>query len=330
MTTTAAEPDFDLAEHCVFGRIGTAYLAKGRRIDPAELRNWRPARSFYGHLRRWLGALPGLRARSAVIDNHTIRYWELGARNRPPVVLLHGFTASKENWFHILYLLSGRYRVFVPDVPGFGESTFDPEVSYRMRAQGERLVAWFATLGLDGAHWVGSSMGGILAGIVAALEPKAVRSLTLMASAGVLGDRLSRFEQGLLEGRNGLIPENYGQVADVLRLTTRVRRWLHTATLAPLIAKDQIARAPVYHHLFREMVTAEDDPSPYWACFVQAPTLILWGDCDDVLHPCEADVLRRLIPDAQVKILEGVGHLPMLEVPLRTVNALREFWRTLD
>jgi pimeloyl-ACP methyl ester carboxylesterase len=330
LSTASAEPTFDLSEHCVFRRIGAAYLAKTRPVEPAKLQNWQPAPSFYGHLRRWLGALPGLRAREAAVDGHLIRYWELGARDKPPVVLVHGFSASKENWLNVIYLLSRRYRVFVPDVPGFGESSFDPAASYRMRAQGERIAAWFASLGAGSAHWVGSSMGGIIAGIAAAVAPEAVRSLTLMASAGVTGDSLSPFEQGLLDGRNGLIPENRAQVTDVMRLTTRARQWFHAASLPPLIAKDQIARAPVYHHLFREMVTVEDDPSPYWACFVQAPTLILWGDSDHVLHPCEADVLHRLIPGSNVHIMPGVGHLPMLEAPFRTARILREFWQPLD
>lgn len=338
METTNAQPapfdDVDpalvLKDFCVFHRVGNAYLANAQPPKQVELQNWRPVNSFYGFLRSWMCLLPSLRVHDADVDGHIVRYWEVGARHRPAVVLLHGFSASKENWINILYSLSGRYRLFIPDIPGFGESSFKPNADYSMRTQAERMVAWFATLGVKQAHWVGSSMGGLIAGIVSALETSIVSSLTLMASAGVVGETLSVFEQRLLEGKNGLIPETPQQVRDVLRLTTHHGQMFHTLMLGPLVARDQISRAPVYHHLFREMITPGEEASPYWACFVQAPTLIIWGDRDQVLHPCEADIFERLIPGSQKIILNGVGHLPMLERPLTSTKLLQTFWKSLD
>jgi pimeloyl-ACP methyl ester carboxylesterase len=326
MQNAAVLPDPNLSEFCIFKRTAGAYLANSPAVDPAVLRSWRPARSFYGRLRRSIGLLPGVRSRSARISGHNIRFWDLGARGAPAAVLLHGFSASKENWINIVFLLSRSFRVLVPDIPGFGESSFDPDADYRLPAQGERMAAWFASLGIESAHWAGSSMGGAIAGIVAALEPRMVRSLTLMNSAGVMGAELTAFERDLFEGKNGLIASSRRDVDDVFRLIISNERSLQSTLLSSLLARDQVGRAPVYHHLFRQMVTAGEFPSPYWTTLVRAPSLILWGERDKVLHPCEAEVFRTLIPGSKLVLLKGVGHLPMLEAPLATSAILRRFW----
>jgi len=73
----------------------------------------------------------------------------------------------------------------------------------------------------------------------------------------------------------------------------------------------------------------ELDPDPALPAFssVQAPTLVRWGREDKVLHVSCADVFQTLIPQAQVKILDRIGHLPMVEVPRVTARLLRRHWR---
>lgn len=321
------EPDINLSDYCVFKRFGAAYLAKSAHVDTAVLQNWRAPQSLFGLLRKGIGLLPGMRIRSAEIDGQTIRYWDFGARRGNVVVLLHGFSANKENWINVVYLLGRSYRVLVPDIPGFGESSFNPSADYTIEKQSKRIASWFASLGAECAHWVGNSMGGAIAGVIAALEPQMVRTLTLMGAAGIAGEQLTAFEADLAEGVNGLIPVDQAGVARVFKLITGAGGGLQCAVLSRLIGKEQVVRAPLHQQLFREVMTPADVPSGYWACAVEAPTLIIWGDQDRVLHPCEAKVFQTLIPGSELVLFEGVGHVPMMEAPFRTARTLRAFWQ---
>jgi abhydrolase domain-containing protein 6 len=58
----------------------------------------------------------------------------------------------------------------------------------------------------------------------------------------------------------------------------------------------------------------------------QAPTLIMWGKEDRLVHYTGAYTYQAIIPHADVLLFDGVGHLPMVEIPIRTAKALQEFW----
>ncbi|ADP69427.1 alpha/beta hydrolase fold protein [Rhodomicrobium vannielii ATCC 17100] len=321
----------DAGQSALFERAAAEYLNKAASVDPALLRDWRQPDGLYRRVRRAIGLLPGIRARTATVDGHELRYWDAGPANKPAAVLLHGFSASKENWLNVVLFLARSHRLLVPDIPGFGESSFVPDASYGLAAQADRLKAWFAQTGAEKAHWVGSSMGGALAGLVAAKSPDLVRSLILMDSAGVAGEGLSPFEAGLLDGRNGLIAEKPEDMEAIFTLLSgKNGGGFQNAILAALVARDQIARAPVYRHLFREMILSPELPATHWAPNIAAPTLVVWGEADKILDPAEASVLASLIRGCEILMMKEVGHLPMLEAPARTAALLKLFWSRFE
>lgn len=63
---------------------------------------------------------------------------------------------------------------------------------------------------------------------------------------------------------------------------------------------------------------------------IQAPVKIFWGDKDQVLDVSCAYRFADLIPGASLTVLKNVGHLPMLESPLKTARILREFWQQAE
>src|SRR5205085_1153584 len=83
---------------------------------------------------RWLA---GADTRSVQVGDHRIVYLKAG-RGRT-IVLLHGFTGSKENWLPLMRELSRSYRVIAPDLPGWGESTRLRGADYGPVAQAERV-----------------------------------------------------------------------------------------------------------------------------------------------------------------------------------------------
>ena len=62
---------------------------------------------------------------------------------------------------------------------------------------------------------------------------------------------------------------------------------------------------------------------------LKTPTLIVWGDQDRVLHVSGAEILHKLLPNSQVVIMHGVGHVPMLEQPRQTAEDYLAFRKTL-
>ena len=129
--------------------------------------------------------------RRARLVRRTIRldsgetYVYLDGGTGPTLLLLHGFGATKDNFTRVAALLTGTYRVVVPDHLGFGESDKPEHADYSPVAQARRLRAFVQALGLGAVDLGGNSMGGHIAMTYAALYPDAVRSLWLIDAGGV-------------------------------------------------------------------------------------------------------------------------------------------------
>lgn len=315
------------AEQAFLTEIGSAYLARARAPHPRDLLRWKPSGIAWPILREMQGRVAGLRKQSCEIDGQRLVWLESGAIGATPIVLLHGFGASKENWLPLLPFLANRHRLLIPDLPGWGESEFRYDKSYGLDHQVARLAHWLQQVAPAGAHLVGNSMGGAVAGLLAARHPHVTQSLTLMNAAGVRGSETSEFEQHLLRGENLLVTHSMADVFRLFTLATEKNRHMLAATLTPVMGGQMMARRHVNAHLFHELIMRAPQESLPGVASVTAPTLVLWGEQDRVLHVSCADTFRELIPHAQVTRLRGVGHLPMVEVPTVTARCLQRFWR---
>ena len=92
----------------------------------------------------------GLRQRSTEVDGLHIEYLEGGQGD--VVLLLHGFGANKDNWTRISKHITPHYRAIAPDLPGFGESSRQPDANYTIAAQADRIHALARTLGIKSFH----------------------------------------------------------------------------------------------------------------------------------------------------------------------------------
>jgi len=86
---------------CVFETVGQAYLEQAEPVDVSKVMGWR-SRSAMPWLNRLHSTITGLRTRHRRIGDHQLTWLEAGPANAEPVVLIHGFGASKENWLAIL------------------------------------------------------------------------------------------------------------------------------------------------------------------------------------------------------------------------------------
>ncbi|MBW2939586.1 alpha/beta fold hydrolase [Zhongshania aquimaris] len=294
-------------------------------IDKAALARWQPSGSLWQRLQPLMSLQAGLKRRVAKVDDHNICYWAGGNSAGRVVVLLHGFGSSKENWSYLAARLRKDCYLLVPDLAGFGDSDFHPDADYRMAAQADRVASWLKGLGIEKAHFAGSSMGGAIAAQLAARHPQLVETLCLMNSAGVPGKHLSQLESGLAAGKNYLAPSSPRDTWLVFAIALHRRQRFIGMILSFFLAGAMSHRKRVNDFIFSHLVDSLKDTFLNLNK-ITAPTLVLWGDSDQVLDVSCADQFCDQISDAKAMILPAVGHLPMIEEPALTARVLSDFW----
>lgn len=270
---------------------------------------------------RWLADADERRV--AVGDD---RIAQLEAGTGPTLVLLHGFTGSKENWLALMPLLTARHRVIAPDLPGWGASKRVDGADYGYAAQAERISNWLATLGDAPVILVGHSMGGGIAALVAARHPGRVSKLVLMDAGGALF-RENEFGLAVLRGENPFAVSDGASLERYLRTVFDDPPWVPWPADEALIAR-RVADTDFETAVLDRIGRGSDAFLPAGeATRIGQPTLLLWCRMDRVIDASAADVYRAAIPQSQTVLLDGCNHMPMMEQPDLTALALEEFLR---
>ncbi|MEQ8493925.1 MAG: alpha/beta hydrolase, partial [Gammaproteobacteria bacterium] len=219
------------------------------------------------------------------------------------------------------------FHVYAPDLPGFGDATRIDDADYGLDAQLDRIVALADALGLDSFHLGGSSMGGYLAAHFAVRHPTRVRSLWLLAPAGILGAEESETMRQIAAGDNPLIATDMAALDRLTALCFAVPPTMPAQFKRPLLARAR-REAPMNARLF-EAIFATPHGLEEIAPLLPARTLVVWGDGDRVLHPSALALLAGLRPDITCLMMQKMGHVPMIERPAHTAaDYLR--WQGLD
>jgi abhydrolase domain-containing protein 6 len=251
----------------------------------------------------------GLNRRVVQVGDHRIVYSEGGQGE--PVVLLHGFGASADSWNRFAKQLTRRYQVIAPDQPGWGASTRIESASYGYPAQVERLHQFLSALGLKLVHLVGHSMGGFIASAYAARYPDEVITLGLIAPHGMTEPEPSELFRDVAKGDNWLVATTRPEFDRLLNKVFAKRPYAPKAVLNYL-ADHAIRNSAQSAKIFAEMQT-NNPPLADRLANVTAPTWIVWGDQDRVLHVSSADLFRQGIKKSEVMIIPGSGHMPLVE-----------------
>ncbi len=262
-------------------------------------------------LNRWMA---GLSSREISVAGHRLHYLD-GGRGEP-VLLLHGIFAEKDHWVDFARHLTRDHRVIVPDLPGFGESERHEDQRYGYAEQLLRLQAFLDVLALSRLHVAGSSMGGALGALLALASPERVASLAFIgAPHGLRSPVPSETDRLIDRGDEPLIARDAGEFESLLARLFEKRPWLPWPIRQAACA-DAIGRAESNRRLWQEHL---GDRHVLDLCLagVQTPLLALWGRRDRVFHVSGVRSLRRQRPDAEIEVLEGLGHLPMMEDPKR-------------
>jgi len=236
-----------------------------------------------------------------------------------PLVFLHGAGGLfAENPF--LDQLAGRYHVFAPELPGYGESTGEELLEDMLDFT---LHGWdvVAALGLERPHLVGHSMGGMIAAEMACLAPRDLGKLALVSAAGLWMD------EHPIADIFALLPFEY---PDLLFHDPAKGAALLTGGVD---FSDMEALKEFYIANSRRMAMAGKILFPVPNRRVSkrlyrlaAETLVLWGDDDKLIPPVYAHQWAKLIPRATVVTLEDAGHMLPYEQPEACVSTLTAFF----
>jgi pimeloyl-ACP methyl ester carboxylesterase len=266
----------------------------------------------------------GLHAHTRQAVGYRWAYVEAGTG--PPLLFVHGYTGSKENWYPLAGMLKARYRVIAPDLPGWGESDRLPGADYGYVAQSERLAGFIRVIGGGRpVGLVGHSMGGGIAALTAARHPELVSKLVLMDASGV-HFRDNAF--GLAVSR--------GEQPFAVATPAGLRHYLHAVFDQPPwvpwpIDEALIARRRRDAGFERDVLHAISGPDAFLpgreAAAIRAPTLLLWCRADRVIDVSAAALYAARISRAHTFLIDGCNHMPMLERTAATANALTEFLR---
>lgn len=260
----------------------------------------------------------GLQARTVAVDGEAWHYLEGGTSNKETVVMVHGFGGDKDNWTRFAGSITPSYHVISMDLPGFGESARHADWSYRMGDQAERLHAFLQAIGAKRFHLVGNSMGGNLTAIYTHQYPQDVISMGLFNNSGtaepVASEMTKRRERG---EPNPLIISDVDQYDALLDFVSVKKPWL-PAPAKKYFAQRALDNADFNTYIFNQYKADRSASLEDKLATIQQPTLILWGDGDDVLDKSRIDVMTPLLAHETVVIMPETGHVPMAERPQET------------
>lgn len=250
------------------------------------------------------------------------RWHYLEAGQGPLIVLVHGYTGSKENWLPVIGQLAENNRVIAVDLPGWGESTPRPGVDYGPLAQSRRLAAFLVAQPEPAALLAGHSMGGMISGLALAAHPQTAKRIAFVSSAGVVFEQ-NDFARRVLAGDNPFAVYDAAAFSAFLREYVFVDAPFLPEPLAAVLVARRSAQREFERTVFRQMRLGPEAfllqqrlPS------IRQPALLLWCDGDRIIDPSAAAVFAEGLPDSTTILLEGCGHMPMMEQPQQTAAAL--------
>jgi pimeloyl-ACP methyl ester carboxylesterase len=258
--------------------------------------------------------------RSVIVDGVKIRYYIAGPPDGVPIVLLHGFMTSSYSWRGIWESLATRHRVYVIDLPGYGESDW-PAAPYSVGSMADAVSRIFQHLKICRAHVFGAQMGATIAAWFAGQYPRQVNTLVLIAPGGlgegssnmllyrllaqpVLGDVVARMiPRSVFIKRLRAHYANSAQATDTV-VNTYWTSFKQRGAIQARIGYQVRQSFEVNPQEYQQVVKA-----------VSAPTLLLFGEDDPIVPISTAERYRESIRGSRLVLLPACGDFPHEEYP---------------
>ena len=264
----------------------------------------------------------GLVQKELLVNGNRVPYLVGGSGEA--LILVHGFTANKDTFDAVARYLTPHYTVYVPDLPGHG----DTERDLNMDASAEAFLGYvrqFAqALGLKRVHWGGNSLGAGIASHYAANFPEEVASLWLIDCVAT-GEFLTDSEMVKHYDATGKFPylvqthEEFARKMDIVYGKPARMPNCISFTLGIAAIRDFEIQSAMFKS-FRNAVPIENLYSN-----LKTPALIDVGDKDALDPVSSTQTLAKVFPHSTIQVIEGAGHIPMVDHADRTARAYLDF-----
>ncbi len=267
------------------------------------------------------------------VDGARVHYQEFGDASKPPIVLIHGYTASVYVWKTAAPLLGlGGFRVIAVDLLGFGYSEKPAWFDYSIQSQARSVSRFMNRLGLGRATIVGSSYGGAVALTLTLDYPERVEKLVLvdavcndepknhpilrLASLPGIGEVITPF---LCDSKSFMKMRMHGTLAKANHhMITRDRI---ESIIRPLSAADG------HHSVLTTSRNWSANHIERDAHQINQPTLIIWGEEDTVIPIRNGYKLHQEMLNSRLVVLKDCGHVPQEEKSELFSELVTEFCR---
>ena len=261
---------------------------------------WRRPVSFFNESMYLRDCLSGVQNREATVEGYRMHYETEGPADGPTVVLVHGLGGRAEDWRDLSPILaSAGFRVYLPDLVGYGRSEKPPGFSYSIHDEGDIVLGFLDAVGLKQVDLGGWSMGGGIAQHVAFRHPERVRRLMLFDSAGIY--QLPNWNVGLFTPRTA---------AEVDQLYVLLMP--NPPSVPGFVARDILRvsnhRAWIIHRALATMLTGQDATDSILPQ-LKMPVLIVWGELDKITPLSQGEAMHKLVPQSELDVIPGCGHL---------------------
>jgi triacylglycerol lipase len=273
---------------------------------------------YFAYPRILLNALVALQRTSAGFARQGVQVqsWNVAYIDSQPqptgdqetIVLVHGFGDTKDRFIELARGLTKDYRVVALDLPGFGETASGLDLDYSTDLYVSLILDFLDELKIGSAHLVGYSMGGMLAAQFVSHHPERIRTLTLLAPAGMLGDRASDVDRIVSEGEIPLTYRDRASLERLLELNFNGRPDIPDFAVRALLAEGR-ERADLHELIFRKLFNPSGIPAfEQDVAALELPALVIWGTEDRILDVSAADRWAQVNPNIRIVKLPGAGH----------------------
>ncbi|TFV97576.1 alpha/beta hydrolase [Algoriphagus kandeliae] len=255
-----------------------------------------------------------------------------------PIILIHGSFSSLHTWDEWQRELSPYFLTISVDLPGHGLTGPDELQRYSIMDYSQIILRLAEKLNIPRFHLAGNSMGGAVALQVASTRPDQVLSLNLIDSSGApqLSPRTLEGEpSSSSSGRPWIfqVAENPIFSKVLLKCTPK---FLFGMNLKQVYGDESKIKQEAIDRYFELMLregnrqaTLDRLKGPRNSNIdferLTMPTLIMWGKEDSWISVAQAYALEKAIPDSHLVIFDGVGHVPMEEIPTESVSKYLSF-----
>lgn len=238
-----------------------------------------------------------------------------------PILILHGWGASSKSWIKVRELLENQgYKVYVPDLPGFGGNP-SPAIPWSL----DNYVSWIKDFcekqGLSRFFLLGHSFGGGLAVKFVSQNSEKIEKLILVAPA-LKRDKTLKYYFYLFLAKVGKLIFSLPILSFLMPLARRV---LYKIEGTSDYHKLEVEKAFTMKETFKKVV-AEDLRS--YLPLIKNKTLIVWGKKDALTPFKDSSEVKDKISDSQIKVFESEGHSLSLAVPEKLSEIIIDFLRS--